>query len=84
MNYPFILSSVAIGLTIINTLIVIRNSEINKTSSGISKEITITSIVISLLWCVYGFIEMKHHVLIGYSVRSVLLIYLLYVYYKYS
>jgi hypothetical protein len=81
MNTPFVLSSIAIGLTIINTFLVVNTSIINKNVNNITLELIIMSLLITIVWSIYGYIENHMHILIGNIIIIILLLFLLY--YKY-
>jgi len=83
MNTPFVLSSIAIVLTIINTFLVVNTSIINKNVNNITLELIIMSLLITIVWSIYGYIENHMHILIGNIIIIILLFFLLFLYYKY-
>ena len=83
MNTPFVLSSIAIGLTIINTFLVVNTSIINKNVNNITLELIIMSLLIAIVWSLYGYMENYMHILIGNIIIIILLFFLLFLYYKY-
>ena len=83
MNTPFVLSCIAIGLTIINTFLVINTCITNKNVNNITLELIILSLLIAIVWSIYGYIENFQHILIGNIIIIILLLCLLFLYYKY-
>lgn len=83
MNTPFVLSSIAIGLTIINTFLIINTCITNKNVNNVTLELIIISLLISIIWSVYGYIENFNHILFGNIIIIILLLCLLFLYYKY-
>jgi hypothetical protein len=82
-NISNILSIIAIVLTVISTLLIVGRCHYEKKTDNISCELIYISLLIAIIWSIYGFIKNEQHVLIGYIVIILLLIYLLYLYYKF-
>ena len=74
----------AIFLNIINTLLFVSKCHNDKNFSNIRCEFIFISLIIAIIWGVYGYIEQKHNILIGNIIVIILLLYLLYIYYKFS
>ena len=83
MNTAYVLSIIAIGLTIINTFLVINSCIINK-KVNVTLELIIISLLIAIIWSVYGYIENHQHMFTGNIIIILLLSFLLYLYCKYS
>ena len=81
MNTPFVLSSIAIVLTIINTFLVVNTSIINKNVNNITLELIIISLLIAIVWSIYGYIENHMHILIGNIIIIILLFFLLFLFF---
>jgi hypothetical protein len=84
MKLTILLSFIAIMLTILNTIFVVSKSHIDKNICGFNEIILFTSLLISIIWCIYGYIEKNLSVFIGYLIIIILLIYLFILYYKYN
>ena len=82
MSTSYVLSSIAIILSIINTFLVI-NSCINNKKVSITLDLIIISLLIAIIWSVYGYIENHQHMFIGNIIIILLLFFLLFLYYKY-
>ena len=78
-----VLSAIAICLTIISTILIVGKCHYNKNIDNISCEIIYISLLIAIIWSIYGFIENKYNIFIGNVIITILLLYLLYLYYKY-
>jgi hypothetical protein len=83
MNTGHVISSIAIGLTIINTLLVVNSSYRSK-QIGLTLDIIIISLLIAIVWIVYGYVEKLNHILYGNIIIILLLLFLLFLYYKYA
>ncbi len=79
-----VLSAIAISLTIISTILIVGKCHYNKNINNISCEIIYISLLIAIIWSIYGFIENQYNILIGNIIIIILLIYLLYLYYTFS
>ncbi len=83
MNTGYVISSIAIGLTIINTLLVVNSSYSSK-QIGLTLDLIIISLFVAIVWTVYGYVEKLNHILYGNIIIILLLLFLLFLYYKYT
>jgi hypothetical protein len=70
MNITYILSFIAILLTIFNTLILVNS----KYKFNYEIELIILALLISIIWCVYGYINNSYHICIGNLIIVIILI----------
>ncbi len=84
MRLTIILSFIAIMLTVLNTILIVGKSHIDKNVSGFNESILFTSFIIAIIWCIYGYIDNKQYILIGYLIIIICMMYLLYLYYYYK
>ncbi len=66
MNIQFVLSVIAIALTILNALLAIGKSY--------SKMLLFLSLTIALIWCIYGYFDKKPHIFYGYLIIFIIII----------
>jgi hypothetical protein len=70
MDIPFILSLIAIILSIINVLFAVGTSY--------NKILLYLSLLISFIWCIYGYFDNKTHIFIGYLIIFFVISYIIY------
>ena len=84
-NTSKMLSISAVVLTFINTLLFVSICYHNKKMNNINIircEIIYISLLIAIIWSIYGFIEKQHHIIVCNIIIILLLFYLLFLYYK--
>jgi hypothetical protein len=82
INISTILSIIAFSLTIITTFFIVNKCHITQNINGIYLEVIYLSLLIAIIWTIYGYLEKKQYILIGNLIIILLLLYLLYLYYK--
>lgn len=82
MEIKLLLSFIAIVITLLNTIIIVGKSHIDKNVCGYNGVIILTSLLVAIVWCIYGFVDNQKHIFIGYLLVILLLFYLLYLYYS--
>lgn len=84
-NTSKILSISAVVLTVISTAFIVSICHYNKKMNNINIircELIYISLLIAIIWSVYGFIENQQHIIICNVIIIILLFYLLFLYYK--
>jgi hypothetical protein len=84
-NTAQILSISAIILTVINTILLVNICHYNKNNNNVNIikcELIYISLLIAIIWSIYGFIESQLHTFFCNIIIILLLFYLLYLYYK--
>ena len=84
MNTTRVLSSIAIGITITNIILIINNCHSIKNVDSISLELIFISLFIAIIWSTYGYRHKLKHIFFGNIIIILLMFFLLFLYYKYS
>jgi hypothetical protein len=84
MKLTLLLSLVAIVLSVINTILIVGKSHIDKNMSGFNEIIIFTSLIIAIIWAIYGHIDNNIYIIFGNTIIIICLLYLLYLYYCYK
>ncbi len=84
MKLTILLSLVATILTVINTLIVVGKSHIDKNVSSFNELIIFSSLIIAIIWSIYGYIDNNFYIFIGHFIVIICVLYLLFLYYYYK
>jgi hypothetical protein len=70
MDIPFVLSFILIILSIVNVLLAVGKSY--------NKILLYLLLLISIIWCVYGYFDNKTHIFIGNIIIFIIICYILY------
>jgi hypothetical protein len=69
MNISYILSFIAILLTVFYTFMLVNS----KNRHNYELELILLTLLTSILWCVYGYINNTFHICIGYLIVVIIL-----------
>ncbi len=81
MEITFLLSFIAVMLTLLNTIIIVGKSHFDKKITGINDITILISIIIAIIWFIYGCYAKQTVFCIGYLFIIILLLYLLFLFY---
>ena len=84
MDLTFAMKLSGILFLIINTMLVVNKCHVNKTTDHVSHDFIIASLIISIVWLLYGIKNKLTYFYIGYSVVLLLQLYLLYLCHVFS